>query len=489
MSEVFAGWHPHPDQEASEMLRAFNPTLDGPADPQEAARYRIVQGERICGWSCDKNGPYYEQDKHLCPKECLLGYVPPPKKRHVEKIKDVCPTPPPPLPLVVGRASCSDDAATLTRVGVWMLIGVQTGPSHVGRRDGVRASWKRWERDSDMSGVLVCFLIGRVGLAPRQLLTLDAEAAEHRDIMFLANATDAGVPTIKGYHWWREAAKRLPPPGSERGVRIAAKVDDDSFLHLRNLADDMHRLHCATHLHYGSMGFTGYDSSIWKLCGWSWQTHGGNYRKERCADKGAHPPFPFMNGALELLSAPLVRHVGTSPAVAAFVSRAEQGVEARKAAGWGMSLKGGQKGPRVWRQNEDVALGFWVSRAERLGKFKVTWVRINDRAQNMACISTKGMYQRPRHDTISIHFLKRPGGSEYLWGLLHDNVTHSAENCTRWVWHDNCRRKDTDSNWCEKYANKRDTGFDEHPQRAEDKDPKAPWRAGGKAALRTSSWK
>lgn len=42
---------------------------------------------------------------------------------------------------------------------------------------------------------------------------------------------------------------------------------------------------------------------------------GANYRKERCADKGAYPPFPFMNGALELLSAPLVRYVGTSPEV------------------------------------------------------------------------------------------------------------------------------------------------------------------------------
>ena len=30
-----------------------------------------------------------------------------------------------------------------------------------------------------------------------------------------------------------------------------------------------------------------------------------------------------------------------------------------------MSLKKGQRGPRVWRQNEDVALGFWISRAER----------------------------------------------------------------------------------------------------------------------------
>jgi hypothetical protein len=41
----------------------------------------------------------------------------------------------------------------------------------------------------------------------------------------------------------------------------------------------MQRLHCSSHLHYGSMGYTGYDPSIWKLCGWSWQPGGANYRK------------------------------------------------------------------------------------------------------------------------------------------------------------------------------------------------------------------
>ena len=42
------------------------------------------------------------------------------------------------------------------------------------------------------------------------------------------------------------------------------------------------------------------------------------------------------------------------------VLEANSRLEARIAAGWEMSLKKGQRGPRVWRQNEDVALGFWV---------------------------------------------------------------------------------------------------------------------------------
>ena len=65
-----------------------------------------------------------------------------------------------------------------------MLIGVQTGPSNKPRRDGVRASWKRWEKD--LPGVLICFLVGRkpgdtgdgIGLAKEKLAELDAEAID-----------------------------------------------------------------------------------------------------------------------------------------------------------------------------------------------------------------------------------------------------------------------------------------------------------------------
>jgi hypothetical protein len=224
---------------SDEMLRAFDEAIDGPANSDEAKRYRIVQGERICGWSCDPSGPYYEEDKHLCPAECKPGYVAPagkPGRPRNERLRDVCPQPPPPLEPVVGRASCSSDAAALTAAGTWMLIAVQTGPFNKGRRDGVRASWKRWEADTP--GVLVCFLIGRVGVSEAVLSALDAEDAEHRDVLWLPNATDAGVPTIKGYHWWTTAARLLPPPGSKRGLRIVAKVDDDSFLHIGNLVAD-----------------------------------------------------------------------------------------------------------------------------------------------------------------------------------------------------------------------------------------------------------
>jgi len=132
------------------MLRAFDPALDGPADADEAWRYRYVNGERVCGWSCDPSGPYYEQDKHLCPKACrserFAGGSSLPSR---SEIGGVCSEPPPPLPpRSGGAASCSSGEAAITAAGVWMLIGVQTGPAHLPRRDGVRASWKRFEADA-----------------------------------------------------------------------------------------------------------------------------------------------------------------------------------------------------------------------------------------------------------------------------------------------------------------------------------------------------
>ena len=190
-----------------------------------------------------------------------------------------------------------------------------------------------------------------------------------------------------------------------------------------------------------------------------------------------------MNGLLELVSAPLVRYIATSHEIRHFVQRAEQGILKRSAAGWAVSTKGalakGDAGPRVWNRQEDMVLGFWLSRGERQGKFKITWVRINDRSNNMGCLSTKGMYQRPRNDTVSVHFLKGRGGLDYLYGLLHDGVPHSGENCSRWVWYDNCRdlasaRRNV-KEWCaancgsKPCTNALNPNFVTKPRRAEDR--------------------
>ena len=42
------------------------------------------------------------------------------------------------------------------------------------------------------------------------------------------------------------------------------------------------------HLHYGNMAFSGYDPSIWKKCGFSWQPTAAAFKRDRCAECGAY---------------------------------------------------------------------------------------------------------------------------------------------------------------------------------------------------------
>lgn len=66
--------------------------------------------------------------------------------------------------------------------------------------------------------------------------------------------------------------------------------------------------------------------------------------------------------------------------------------------------------------------------------------------------SSEGNARAPpplRGSDISVHFLKRPAGSQYLRGLMHDGVPQNAQNCTQWAWHHACRNpKDKDTPYC-----------------------------------------
>lgn len=156
--------------------------------------------------------------------------------------------------------------------------------------------------------------------------------------------------------------------------------------------------------------------------------------RQGCAQRGAHPVFPYVNGALEVLSAPLVRYVATSEFIETFVRRNST-----------VTMPTGREKPRrragsqAWQnQGDDVALGFWLSlpvlKATPHAPPDVSYVRINDRATNVACVSTAGLYQRPRRDSRAVHFVKRPSGMQYIWKLLHDGEPHDPKVCARHVW-------------------------------------------------------
>ncbi len=434
--------------DASRLNRNLDPKLD-----QAAAnlQYDLVDAATTdngpyCGWECDPRETDVYKGRVACPAVCTLPDAERAAARKALRpargtLAAACagppPPPPPPLP-AAQRAHCDAPLDEIARAGYTTVIGVMSAPKNPGRRRTVRSTWFRWEQSSR---VLLCFLLGGQGNPPELQAKLSAEAAKHRDILWLDNATDQGVPTLKGYEWWKTADRLAATSGST--VRFLGKSDDDIFLHVPNLERDLERLHCREHIYYGNIGWTGYIALDWRPCGWSWGKTRAPYRSRGCAKRGAHDIFPFVNGALEILTPSLVRYVAHAPGVARFVERSRIAIEARKAAGFriGRYSTGTREplGPRVWQQNEDVALGFWLSEARVSYGMDILYVRANQRTQNMACISKKGLYQRPRNDTIYVHFLKKPEGVTYVWKLLHDFAPHSADECTFNVWHNRCR--------------------------------------------------
>ena len=101
--------------------------------------------------------------------------------------------------------------------------------------------------------VLVCFVIGRLGVPDNMLVPVDVESRRFRDIMWLPSTSDGCFLTIgKVFDFWRAAALRLQPR-----LRHVVKVDEDSFVHLPNLEADLRHLACIEHLYYGGGAFAG----------------------------------------------------------------------------------------------------------------------------------------------------------------------------------------------------------------------------------------
>jgi hypothetical protein len=210
-----------------------------------------------------------------------------------------------------GRAapSCSMDGDSAR--DVHLLIGVLSAPRSLLMRDAIRRSWMQWEAVGQ--SVLACFVVGRQHVQPALLHQLDEEARQWHEMLFLHETADGCYLTVqKIVAWWRAAATlaatRLP------ALRYVAKVDEDSFVHLPNLEADLHRLSCAearsakaggrtlastASVYYGAGAFAGYHPTRYVMCGFSWRGDEA-YHRYGCAKGGAHPPFPFVMGSLQV---------------------------------------------------------------------------------------------------------------------------------------------------------------------------------------------
>lgn len=401
------------------------------------------------------------------------------------------PFPPAPCSQLQNLATCADlrNGRTESLLGVRLVLGITSAPDKWGamRRDGIRQTWLRYPQVG--CTVVYCFIVGRrVGLKreharQRELSRLDEEASRHNDLLFLRHTLDGDGPfvTISKLHaWFRLATEmlglvggRTPSGGSSDGgagadwsalsfedagpmsprhvisygggsivaestaggpgfatgprgaapraalaVRHIAKVDDDTFLNIPELLQDLDSLHCHPHLYYGMFAYAGYNSRTFLKCGFDYSKGGGRYRKYGCATDSAegggaaHPPFPFTSGAFMLASTPLVVRFATLPQIGEFVSRSAFG----------------------HHTDEDVAMGFWISRFHRGGlRPAVTYVEVNKRLTNLGCYRHAGLYMPPRNRSVGMHFLKTPGGMRYVWSILVDGLKHNASRCRDWT--------------------------------------------------------
>ena len=107
--------------------------------------------------------------------------------------------------------------------------------------------------------MLPCFALGSRGLSHRDKLQLDA-----KDVLWL-DTKDAGILSMhKVFMFWQAAAM-----GASKFTH-AAKVDDDSYLHVPNLLAELTLRASAEHLVLGGLAYSGYNPSIFRMCGWQW---------------------------------------------------------------------------------------------------------------------------------------------------------------------------------------------------------------------------
>ena len=77
---------------------------------------------------------------------------------------------------------------------------------------------------------------------------------------------------------------------------------------------------------------------------------------------------------------------------------------------------------RVKSTDEDVAMGFYMSRFHLGGLANVTYVRINDQLTNLGCARNGGLYRRPNPRDVGKHFVKTAGGHAYVWSIVVDGM-------------------------------------------------------------------
>ena len=98
--------------------------------------------------------------------------------------------------------------------------------------------------------MLPCFALGSRGLSHRDKLQLDA-----KDVLWL-DTKDAGILSMQMFMFWQAAAMGAPK------FTHAAKVDDDSYLHVPNLLAELTTFQDTS---LGGLAYSGYNPSTFDV--------------------------------------------------------------------------------------------------------------------------------------------------------------------------------------------------------------------------------
>jgi len=139
----------------------------------------------------------------------------------------------------------------------------------------------------------------------------------------------------------------------------------------------------------------------------------GAAKSERCAERGAVGPFPYVAGTLEVLSMPLARYIVQQSVTARFV----QSAHART--------------PPAWNIGEDTVLGMWVHQTP----FAVTalhwgWDKIHDLC--FKCMDKTQLWKPITKSSVVVHIK----GHQANWQNFLDVHTNFSRVCD-----DQCQRE------------------------------------------------
>ena len=282
--------------------------------------------------------------------------------------------------------------------------------------------------------ISVTFIFGTRGLDREGCASLQREVRAHGDTMMLDAVDDGhwqkskhgtGVGSIdKTLAWYMHAAR------TSRALFVG-KADDDTFVHLTNVAEALrdlhHRLGTGCLVLAGWVQYSSFASERFQMCGWATGVAGAVTARDRqCTRRRwgdsvpARPtsddgrscstaaegsvtegrtrcvagPFPFVAGALEIVSIQLARAAFTSSWTARFVRRA------RGAAAGGLA----PTTARWLNSDEDPVIGYVLQAVARQRSLPVRVVAYNGAGIALPLIADMPDSTPARHSSmLAIH--------------------------------------------------------------------------------------